>query len=319
MHHLRFLHYVDTVARAGSIRKAAERLNIASSALSRRILDIEQELGVPLFERSTQGVRLSAAGELFIGYIRRTSKDLARVRSDIQGLSGLRHSIVRVAAIEAAAHSFLTEELVAFLNEHPQINYTVGVASADRVVASVIAGEFDIGITFNQAPNPQFRAVSKVHQRLCALMARDHPLASRKSLRLADCISHPLAIPAQMLGGRRLLDEEMVESGLMLNPVLEADNFEVMKQFISVTRGIALEIEIGAAADVATGRLAMVPLIGRHLGGFLALGVRLNGALPTGAALFCEKLARRFDALMPVAATRTPMQPRRRDAELAAR
>ena len=211
MRHLRFLHYVDTVARVGSIRKAAERLNIASSALNRRILDIEKELGVSLFERGAQGVRLSAAGELFIGYIRRTSKDLVHVRSDIQGLSGVRHSIVRLAAVEAAAHSFLAEELVAFFDERPQINYVVSVASADQVVASVVAGEFDIGITFNQAPNDQFRVVSKVHQRLCALMARDHALASRTSLRLADCMSYPLAIPVQMLGGRRLLDEEMVE------------------------------------------------------------------------------------------------------------
>ncbi len=319
MRHLRFLHYVDTVTRVGSIRKAAERLNIASSALNRRILDIEQELGVSLFERGSQGVRLSAAGELFIGYIRRTSKDLARVRSDIHGLSSLRHGIVRVAAIEAVAHSFLTEELVSFRKQHPHMNYTVSVAGADQVVASVIAGESDIGITFNQAPNRQFRAVSKAHQRLYALMACNHPLADRKSLRLTDCMSYPLAIPVQMLGGRRLLDDAMVESGLMLNPVLEADNFEVMKQFISVTGGIALEIEIGAAADVAAGRLAMVPLIGRHLGGLLTLGVRLSGGLPAGAALFCEKLALRFDALMPATTSYFSIQPQLRDAELASR
>jgi DNA-binding transcriptional LysR family regulator len=319
MRHLRFLHYVDTVARLGSIRKAAERLNVASSALNRRLLDIEGELGVSLFERGSQGVRLTAAGEMFISYVRRTSKDLARVRSDIQELSGLRHGIVRVAAIEAVAHSFLSEELVSFREDYPHITYTVSVASADQVVASVIAGESDIGVTFNQAPNHHFRTVSKVHQRLCALMARDHPLAGRKNLRLADCIPYPLAIPVQTLGGRRLLDEAMVESGLLLNPVLEADNFEIMKQFVSTTGSIALEIEIGAAADVAAGRLAMVPLIGRHLGGSLVLGVRLNRGLPGSAALFCERLARRFDEMAPTVAGLIPTQPLQCDAEAASR
>ena len=122
------------------------------------------------------------------------------------------------------------------------------VGTADQVVASVVGGESDIGISFNPAPNHQFRAVSKVRQRLCALMVRDHPLARYKSLRLTDCMAYPLAIPVQMLGGRRLLDEAMLEAGLTLNPVLEADNFEVMKQFIAETGGIALEIEIGAIA-----------------------------------------------------------------------
>src|ERR1700730_1944387 len=297
MRHLRFLHYVDAVARVGSIRKAAEQLNLASSALNRRILDMEEELGVALFERGSQGVRLTTAGELFVSYIRRTAKDLARVQSDIKGLHGLHQGIVRIATIEAAAHSLLADELVSFRKKYPKITYAVSVVSADQVVAAVIAGESDVGITFNQKPNFHFRVVGKVHQRLCALMAPDHPLANRKSLRLSDCISYPLAIPVQMLGGRRLLDAAMVQSGLMVDPALEADNFEVMKQFVSTTGGIALEIEIGASLDVAAGRLVAIPLGDRHLGGFLALGTRLNPGLPGSAALFCERLTSRFEEM----------------------
>jgi DNA-binding transcriptional LysR family regulator len=318
MRHLRFLHYVDTVARVGSIRKAATRLNIASSALNRRILDIEEELGVALFERRAHGVRLSTAGEYFVAYIRRTTKDLARARSEIQGLSGLHQGIIRISAIEAVAHSFLNQDLVSFRKDHPNINYTVTVGTADQVVASVVGGDSDIGISFNPVPNHQFRTVSKVRQRLCALMVRDHPLARYKSLRLTDCMAYPLAIPVQMLGGRRLLDEAMLEAGLTLNPVLEADNFEVMKQFIAETGGIALEIEIGAITDVAAGRLTTVPLVGRHLGGSLVLGIRLTGALPTGAALFCQMLAQRFDRMAPTVRDLS-LQPQRCDAELAPR
>ena len=70
MNHLRFLSYVDEVARVGSMRQAAERLHIAPSAVNRRILDIEEELGTLLFERLPRGVRLTSAGELFVIYIR---------------------------------------------------------------------------------------------------------------------------------------------------------------------------------------------------------------------------------------------------------
>ena len=70
MNHLRHLRYIDEIARCGSIRLAAERLHVAASAVNRRLLDIEDELGTPVFERLPRGMRLTAAGELFIQYVR---------------------------------------------------------------------------------------------------------------------------------------------------------------------------------------------------------------------------------------------------------
>src|SRR5712692_1811533 len=75
MNHLRFLHYVDEVARVGSVRQAAERLHVAASAVNRRVQDIEDELGTPIFERLPRGMRLTAAGELFVRYIRSRAAD----------------------------------------------------------------------------------------------------------------------------------------------------------------------------------------------------------------------------------------------------
>src|ERR1700742_413309 len=68
----RLFRYVDAVGRYGSIRKAAEALHVVSSALNRRILDLEAELGSPLFERLPRGVRPTAAGELFFNYVPRS-------------------------------------------------------------------------------------------------------------------------------------------------------------------------------------------------------------------------------------------------------
>src|SRR5258708_203932 len=92
MRHLRFLRYVDEVARAGSIRKAAEQLHVTASAVNRRVMDLEEELGAPLFERRARGVRLTAAGELFVRYIREQSGDVERMKSQIEDLKGDRKS-----------------------------------------------------------------------------------------------------------------------------------------------------------------------------------------------------------------------------------
>ena len=75
------LRFIDVVAREGSIRKAADKLAITSTALNRRILQIEEEIGQPLFERLPGGVRLNTAGEIFLQHIRSQFADLARARS----------------------------------------------------------------------------------------------------------------------------------------------------------------------------------------------------------------------------------------------
>ena len=81
------LKFIDVVAREGSIRKAADKLAITSTALNRRILQIEDEIGQPLFERLPGGVRLNTAGEIFVQHIRSQFADLARVQSQISDLA----------------------------------------------------------------------------------------------------------------------------------------------------------------------------------------------------------------------------------------
>src|SRR5260221_8571658 len=84
----RIYSYVDAVAHYGSIRRAADALFIASSALNRRILSLEEEMGTTLFERLPRGVRLTAAGELFIDYVHRNLSSLELVGSQIEHLLG---------------------------------------------------------------------------------------------------------------------------------------------------------------------------------------------------------------------------------------
>ena len=90
MKHQRILAYVDAVVRTGSFRKAAERMNVTGSALTRRILDLEKEVGAPLFEREARGVRLTAAGEIFVAFARAQIAEAQRLASRIEDLRGLR-------------------------------------------------------------------------------------------------------------------------------------------------------------------------------------------------------------------------------------
>jgi len=97
MRHLRLLTHVVEVARTGSIRRAAELLNLTPSAMNRRIQDLEAEIGTPLFERRPRGVKLTTAGEMFVRYARSQIADADRMRSQVEDLRGLRRGPIQIA------------------------------------------------------------------------------------------------------------------------------------------------------------------------------------------------------------------------------
>src|SRR3977135_4235702 len=144
MRHLRFLRYVDEVARAGSIRKAADVLHVTASAVNRRIMDLEDELGTPLFERRPRGVRLTAAGEVFVSYLRAQDGGGAGRKSQIEDLKGMRRGTVRIACSQALALDFLPREIGQFRKQHPLVAFDVKVFDHERAMSALAGYEGDL-------------------------------------------------------------------------------------------------------------------------------------------------------------------------------
>src|ERR1700731_1772685 len=139
MKHLRIMRYVDEVARAGSIRKAADHLNVTASAGNRRIMDPEEELGAGLFERRPRGVPPTAAGEVFVHYLREQDGGVERMKSQIEELRGLRRGTVRIACSQALALDFLPREIAAFRARFPLVQFDVKVFDHERAMGALAA------------------------------------------------------------------------------------------------------------------------------------------------------------------------------------
>lgn len=103
--HSSAIHYFDMVRRCHSIREAARRLNVASSAVNRQILKIEDEIGASLFERLPGGLRLTLAGEVFSRHVSLVLQDLERVRLEFDALRGLKSGHVEIATVEGLRSS----------------------------------------------------------------------------------------------------------------------------------------------------------------------------------------------------------------------
>jgi DNA-binding transcriptional LysR family regulator len=250
MNHLRFLRYFDEVARVGSIRQAAESLHVAPSAVNRRIQDLEGELGVPLFERLPRGMRLTAAGELFVQYVRGRASALDEVRSEIEELQGLRRGSVKLVASQALAPEFMPKLVADFRRTHPLVDFQVRIGDHVQALAALRAFETDLVLVFNLAHEPDLQVVAQFEQRLVATMHRSHPLASRPGgLRLRECMDYPLVLPNREAGGRQLLERYLVRSSVKLRPVVESNSFEFLRGCLHHGNAISFQIAIGAVSE----------------------------------------------------------------------
>lgn len=295
MRHLRILLYVDEVARTGSIRRAAERLNVTPSALNRRIMDVEAELGAKLLERRPRGVRLTAAGEVFVAYIREQLSDVERMRSQIEDLRGLKRGTVRLACSQALAHDFLPQQMAAFRQRYPLVGFDITVADHERAVALLAAYEVDLVLVFRPPYIASFRPLTTLKQRLAVLMPADHPLARKRTVRLADCTGHPLALAEPTTGGRQMLEEAVARSGLRLSIAVESNSFELLRGCVAHCGMLSFQIQIGALPEAMPDGIAVRPVDERDLAGAdLVLGQLRGRALPLAAAQFAEHLGTRL-------------------------
>jgi DNA-binding transcriptional LysR family regulator len=303
MRHMRIWRYVDEVARAGSLRRAAERLNITASALQRRIQDVEEDLGTTLFERLPTGMRLTAAGEAFIRWVRSQASDLERVRSQIEDLSGLRRGLVRIACSQALAAFLLPQEIARFTTAHPSVHFAVSVSDHKRAVTMLRDYEADLALVFQPGRYPEFEPLMAVGQRVMAIMAADHPLARRTTLRLRDCAAFPLALPDRSFGGRQIADAIMDGGPTRLDIRVEANSFEFLRNYVAHTQAITLQIELGALPDMLGDGLIARPIDDREqMHGSLVLGQLRGRDLPVAAASFADQLTQRLDALHTIPA-----------------
>lgn len=298
MKHLRILRYVDEVARTGSIRKAADHLNVTASAVNRRIMDLEDELGTQLFERRPRGVRLTAAGEVFVDYLRRQAGDVDRMRSQLEDLKGMRRGTVRIACSQALALDFLPQEIGEFRKRHPLVSFDVKVLDHEQAMSALATYQVDLVLVFRPPFLANFQPLMTLEQRLVAVMPAKHPLAGKRTVRLRDCANYPVALAERSIGGRQLLEEVAARSRLTFQVAAESNSFEMLRSLVIKANLISFQIRIGTMPDGNRLGLVARDIDDRDVPrANLVLGQLRSRNLPIPAAIFAEQLGRALEGM----------------------
>ena len=291
MLHARALRYLDEVARQGSIRAAAERLNVSSSAINRQILELEDGLGAQIFHRLSKRLRLTPIGELLIAHVRQTLKDYERLQLRVEDLKGARTGDVTIATMNGLAGGLLPSVLAAFRKTHPRVQVSVRSLFADDIVKAVLAGEADLGLAYNLPKTPGLTASATWYTRLGAVVVPTHPLALRSPARLADCLDYPIVLGDQSMTIHALMISAFHEASLPFEPIFRSNSIEFMKAMVHGADFVTFLSRIDVDEEQRKGLLVYVTIKDRHLQGqTLTLVRRSKGMLDPAVNLLEEEI-----------------------------
>lgn len=254
------LRYAEQVARSGSIQRAAKDLNVAASAINRQVLQLEDTLGVPLFERVAKGMRLTPAGDAIVTLARRWMADERRAAAELRQLQGINQGLVRVVAMDSHVNGILPA-LIAHLDaHHPRISLDVEVASTDAAVAALTAGEADIAAVFNLSPRRDIHVIWSAELPFGCVIAPDHPLARRPSLSLQEVVAHPIVLQSRALMIRRYLEARHGWLFTQDRKTVETNSLQLVKILAREKGYVAFTSELDAAPELIGGTLVFRPV-----------------------------------------------------------
>lgn len=293
MRHLLVLKYIEKISRTGSLRSAAEELGITASALNRRVLGFESELGVELFERHPAGLRPNIAGEIMLKHIRDQIADLDQVKSRIADLTGMRAGHINIATTREVVQFFLPKLIKQHLAEFPAVTFGVNLHERGEAENSLLDNTNDIAIVFKPIHLKNMQIVYSGGQKVFCIMSSDHPLASRERLKIYDCTEFPLLLPKHPEGIRQMLDSAAEKVGITLRPNLESNSLDLLRLMSQDSTALSFSLEINLRPDLAADRLVSVPLDTHGIPAAVLVAGHLHGrSLPVAAARFLENVAK---------------------------
>jgi DNA-binding transcriptional LysR family regulator len=251
-----------TVHREGGISSAARALHRTQPAISRRIALLEQELGVPLFERGVGRTVLSDAGRVMVPYAERAVAAAQDAENAVRALSQPNAGPVALAIVGTLAGSRLSKIMQRFTRSHPQVDLSLRTATSAEVSDLVRRGEATIGLRYDFDRSPDLDCALLATQPLMVVCAPHHPMAGRRVEKLAGLRDQRWVAFPEVPGRREIAAGHILAlfrvHGLGEVQWTPVDSLTAQKRLIEAGLGLALLSSDHAAEELATGTLVAV-------------------------------------------------------------
>ncbi len=247
---LRHLRYFVMAAAEGNMSRASARLNVSQPAVSRQLKDLEDELGVRLFERESNGLSLTPAGEAAVLHARDILERANGLNKAMEPFAGPSKRRIRVGFIPTALTGFLADALRQFNENHPDISVEIRELTPRPQVEALRRGEIDIALLGTPCPElrTEFEIKSILKTPMAAVLPDSHRLAGRKSIDLAELSEERfVTLDQKFFPGRpQLMAELGKRAGFSPDVRFFAEGFSELLGLVAGGAGVAV-----LPADVA--------------------------------------------------------------------
>ena len=228
------------VAEKGSFRAAAEHIHLSPPALGRRIERLEELLGARLFTRSTRDVRLTRVGEAFLERARAALDDLESAVLGIHEISARHAGRVSVACVPTLAVTFMPRAIHSFCARMPRVRVRVIDEGMNEVAGAVASGEADFAFGFAGAADAALQFEPLWRDPYVLAVPRNHGLAARRSLKLADVAGEPWVSVARTSRNRQVVDAYFAGSGGAPQAWLEVAHIATLLAMVEAGLGVGI-------------------------------------------------------------------------------
>jgi DNA-binding transcriptional LysR family regulator len=277
------------VAELKSITKAANASHIALAAASRRIAQLEDQLGVHLLFRSARGVELTPAGTALLQHARDMMARLDSMRVELSDYAKGGKGLVRVQANASALAQYLPADLATFFTAHPLIKLSLEEERSSAIVEALHAGATDVGIVMEGAESSGLQMFDYRTDVLCAVVPKKHPLRGRK-VAFAELLDQDFVGLENNTVISQLMLAEAHAREVPLKLRVEVKSFDVVARMIQAGLGIGVLPEAAATAFAGPMSLRLLALTDAWAQRKMFVAVRQYASLAAPARLLVDHL-----------------------------
>ncbi|PEJ49332.1 LysR family transcriptional regulator [Bacillus sp. AFS002410] len=230
------LKYFQTVAKLEHITKAAEVLQIAQPSLSKTITRLENDLGVPLFDRHNRQIKLNHFGKLFLQRVNKALMELEEGQREVQELAGLKKGSITLAS---SISKILPELMSGFMSEYPDVHFKQVIKPISEMKNQLLNGVIDLCISSLPIENEEIEWIPLIKEDIFLIIPSGHHLSNRKSIDLIELKDETFISLNAGFGFRDFTDQFCIDAGFIPNVSFEVDEPFAIIRFVNQGLGVA--------------------------------------------------------------------------------
>lgn len=234
-----------TVAETKSFSKASEIIHLTQPAVSLQIQALEELYETKLFDRSSNTVALTPAGEVLYRYAKEILALYAASTKDIGGMTGLVKGTISIGASTTIGNYLMPPVITDFRRTHPKISIHLRVGNTKRIIELLNAGNIDIGLVEGDLTRQKLTTERLLEDELVVIVPASHPWVKKKEVSIVDVLKEPLIMREEGSGTRQIIEKYLAAHGINTNGMK-------VSLMLGCTQAIKEAVEIGAGISIVS-------------------------------------------------------------------